>query len=227
MAGPRVLVVDDDEPTRTLLRRFLTMDGYVVDEAADGRAALAAMERTPPELLLLDIMMPGQDGLDLLSTLRAKSDVPVILLTAKDNEGDRIVGLKLGADDYVTKPFSPAELSARIETVLRRTSRAAPARRLSYESLEIDLGSREVTIDGELVEMPAREFELLAFLASSPREVFARETILERVWGSSPEWQDPATVTEHIRRIRRRIEPDPDHPRWIRTVRGMGYRFEP
>ena len=226
-AAPRVLVVDDEEPTRTLLNRLLTMEGYVVDEAPDARTALDQLDARPPDLLLLDVMMPGQDGLDLLASLRRRGDLPVILLTARASEADRVVGLRLGADDYVVKPFSPAELSARIATVLRRTAAAGRDRkRLTFDGLELDLASREVHVAGRLVDMPAREFDLLAFLASSPRQVFSREQLLDQVWSSSGEWQDPATVTEHIRRVRRRIEVDPDRPPWIRTVRGAGYRFE-
>jgi DNA-binding response OmpR family regulator len=224
--GFRVLVVDDEEPIRLLLRRYLSLEGYTVDEAADGGEAVRAMATHPPDLVLLDVMMPGQDGLDVLASLRQTSEVPVILLTARDDETDRVMGLRLGADDYVVKPFSPAELAARIASVLRRTGAHGGSARLRFGRLEIDLRSREVTLDGHIVEMPAREYELLAFLASSPREVFSREQLLERVWGSSEEWQDPATVTEHVRRLRRRIEDDPDRPSWIKTVRGAGYRFE-
>ncbi|MFP5317659.1 MAG: response regulator transcription factor [Acidimicrobiia bacterium] len=223
----RVLVVDDEEPIRTLLTRLLTMEGYLVEEAGDARAALERIDARPPDLVLLDVMMPGQDGLDLLATLRRRSDVPIILLTARGDEADRVVGLRLGADDYVVKPFSPAELSARIATVLRRSSAPANRSRLSFGGLELDLASREVRVDGRLVEMPAREFDLLAFLAASPRQVFSREQLLDQVWSSSGEWQDPGTVTEHVRRVRRRIERDPDKPCWIVTVRGAGYRFEP
>jgi DNA-binding response OmpR family regulator len=209
-----------------LLRRYLSLEGYTVDEAADGGEAARAMASHPPDLVLLDVMMPGQDGLDVLASLRQTSEVPVILLTARDDETDRVMGLRLGADDYVVKPFSPAELSARIASVLRRTGAHAASGRLRFGRLEIDMRSREVTLDGRIVEMPAREYELLAFLASSPREVFSREQLLEHVWGSSEEWQDAATVTEHVRRLRRRIEDDADRPRWIKTVRGAGYRFE-
>jgi DNA-binding response OmpR family regulator len=223
----RILVVDDDEPTRTLLREVLTMEGYDVDEAPDGPSAMARVGVAPPDLVLLDVMMPGQDGLDVLAVLRETTDVPVILLTAKDDERDRVAGLRLGADDYVGKPFSPAEVAARIETVLRRAGRARHATRLDFGELRIDLASREVTVRGEVVEMPAREFELLVFLASAPRRAFSREELLEAVWGSSADRQQPSTVTEHVRRLRHRIENDPDRPRWLHTVRGVGYRFDP
>jgi two-component system phosphate regulon response regulator PhoB len=223
----RILVVDDDRSTRTLLRQLLTTEGYAVDEASDAAHALQQVVTRPPDLILLDIMMPVQDGLDALAVLRRTSDVPVILLTAKDGESDRVVGLRLGADDYVVKPFSPAELAARISTVLRRARPMAPPAHLDLGDLHIDLGTREVTARGRVVDLPAREYEMLAFLAGSPRRTFSRDELLERVWPSSADRPGPATVTEHVRRIRSRIEKDPDHPRWIRTVRGVGYRFDP
>ncbi len=225
--GLRVLVVDDDPSTRTVLREFLRMEGYAVDEARDADAAMEKVTSWLPDLLLLDIMMPGRDGLEFLAALRRTSDVPVILLTAKDDEGDRVVGLRLGADDYVVKPFSPAELAARIATVLRRVRAGRAPARLEFDALHIDLASREVTVRGRPVELPAREYDMLVFLASSPRRAFSREQLLEQVWGSSSDRQDPATVTEHMRRLRRRIEEDPEDPRWLRTVRGVGYRFDP
>jgi DNA-binding response OmpR family regulator len=223
----KVLVVDDDQAVRVLLTRYLEMEGYSVEQVADGGAALAAIAASNPDLVLLDLMLPAQDGLDILTRLRRNSDVPVILLTARGSEADRILGLKLGADDYVVKPFSPGELTARIDSVLRR-SRTAPIQAvLAFDGLSLDLSTREVTAGDLVVTTTAREFDLLAFLASSPRQVFSRQQLLANVWDSSAEWQDPDTVTEHIRRVRRRIEPDPDHPRWIKTVRGVGYRFEP
>jgi two-component system phosphate regulon response regulator PhoB len=231
LSGPegrrRILVVDDDRSTRTLLREFLTTEGYAVDEASDARRALQHIGRAPPDLVLLDVMMPGQDGLDALAVLRRTSEVPVILLTAKDGENDRVVGLRLGADDYVVKPFSPAELAARIATVLRRARPATQHEHLDLGALQIDLATREVTVRGRIVDLPAREYDMLAFLAGSPRRTFSREELLEHVWPSSSDRPAPATVTEHVRRIRSRIEKDPDRPRWIRTVRGAGYRFDP
>ena len=176
-------------------------------------------------------MMPARDGLDVLGDIRTTSDVPVILVSALGEEADRVLGLKMGADDYVVKPFSAAELSARVESVLRRAQlRATPestANQLGFDGLTLDLQTRDVTVNGEKVEMTAKEFDLLAFLAGSPRQVFTREQLLRQVWGSSSEWQSDATITEHVRRLRRKIEDDPDHPRWITTVRGVGYRFEP
>ncbi len=224
--GPRILVVDDDKSVRNLLRGLLTAEGYIVDEATDGPAALDRVTRVPPDLVLLDVMMPGQSGLDVLAVLRRTSNVPVVILTAKDDETDRVVGLRLGADDYVVKPFSNAELTARLASVLRRSGAARPTARIELPGLKLDLAAREVTVGRRVVEMPSREFDLLAFLAGSPGETFSREQLLEQVWGSSADAQNVATVTEHVRRIRSRIEKQPDRPRWIRTVRGAGYRFE-
>jgi two-component system, OmpR family, phosphate regulon response regulator PhoB len=227
-----VLVVDDEPMLRNLLSRLLRMEGYDVIEAEDGQTALDLVEERRPDLVLLDVMLPARDGLDVLGDLRRTSEVPVILVSALGEEADRVLGLKMGADDYVVKPFSAAELSARIESVLRRAAlRAAPqpaaTNRLAFEGLVIDLQTREVKVRGEKAEMTAKEFDLLAFLAGSPRQVFTREQLLQQVWASSSDWQSDATITEHVRRLRRKIEEDPDNPRWITTVRGVGYRFEP
>jgi len=230
--GRLVLVVDDEPMLRNLLSRLLRMEGYDVIEAEDGQVALSLVDSRRPDLVLLDVMLPARDGLDILGDLRRTNNVPVILVSALGEEADRVLGLKMGADDYVVKPFSAAELSARIESVLRRAQvRVAPgdaaANRLAFDSLVIDLQTRDVTVGDEKVEMTAKEFDLLAFLAGSPRQVFSREQLLRQVWGSSSDWQSDATITEHVRRLRRKIEDDPDHPRWITTVRGVGYRFEP
>lgn len=221
-----VLVVEDDEQIRTLLEHALRREGFLVETAADGPQALRALEDHDVDLVVLDIELPGINGLDVLVDVRRRSDVPVILATARGGEHDRIVGLDLGADDYVTKPLSPTELCARVRAVLRR---AAPARpeRLMFDDLEIDLAAREVTRAGQPVELTALEFDLLAHLAATPRRVFTREQLLRQVWSSSSEWQDPATVTEHVRRLRNKLEDDPRAPRFVRTVRGVGYRFEP
>lgn len=224
---PLVLVVDDEEAVRALLRRYLELEGYEVCEAGDGPIALTTIADRNPDLVLLDRMLPAEDGLDVLTRLRRQSDVPVILLTGLGDEGERVLGLKLGADDYVVKPFSPAEIVARISTVLRRARPSPQSSRLVFDGLVIDLNSREVIVNSETVDTTPKEFDLLVYLASSPRQVFSREQLLDHVWESSSEWQDPATVTEHIRRVRRHIEADPDNPRWVRTVRGVGYRFEP
>lgn len=211
---------------REVVARYLERDGFRVDQAADGPSATASLAHRP-DLVVLDIMLPAGDGLSLLRNLRRTSDVPVILLTSRSEEADRVVGLELGADDYVVKPFSPRELAARVRSVLRRTRYPAAVDRLEFEGLVIDPSSREVHVAGHLVEMRPKEFDLLAFLAASPRQVFSRGQLLEQVWHSPTEFQDLSTVTVHIRRIRQKIESDPLHPRWITTVWGIGYRFEP
>ncbi len=177
--------------------------------------------------MVLDVMLPEVDGFSVLTQLRKRTDVPVILLTARTEEPDRVLGLELGADDYVVKPFSPRELAARVRSVLRRTRPAAAEAKLQFEGLEIDGVTREVRCRGGLVELTPKEFDLLAFLASSPRQVFSRAQLLEQVWDSSADYQDPSTVTVHIRRLRRKIEEVPEDPRWLHTVWGVGYRFEP
>lgn len=225
--GRRVLVVDDEPTVREVAATYLRRAGYRVDEASDGDAARAALADAP-DLIVLDLTLPGADGLDLLREVRRRGDVPVIVLTARGDEIDRIIGLELGADDYVVKPFSPRELTARVRSVIRRTvSSSAEAPRLDFGRLVVDLAAREVLVDGQAVETRPREFDLLAFLASSPRQVFSRGQLLHHVWSTSPEWSDISTVTVHIRRLRQRIESNPLAPRWIRTVWGVGYRFEP
>ncbi len=225
---PRVLVVDDEPIVREVVTAYLRRDGLVVDEAADGPTALELVETFRPDLVVLDVMLPGVDGFSILQRLRRDGDIPVILLTARAEEPDRVLGLELGADDYVVKPFSPRELAARVRTVLRRSEGPAPvAERLEFGELVIDTATREVLVAGRSVSLTAREFDLLAFLAASPRRVYSRAQILEQVWDSSAEWQDPSTVTVHVRRVRSKIEEDPERPRWITTVWGVGYRFEP
>jgi len=220
-----VLVIDDDPQLRTLLARLLRQEGYEPSLAADAEEALAELKTHTPDLVLLDVMMPHTDGIDLLADIRTRSMIPVIMLTGRGDEADRILGLRTGADDYIVKPFSPAELTARIDSVLRRSAPAG-GNEIQSGDLVIDCDTRDVTVRGEAVVLTAKEFDLLVFLARSPRQVFDRAQLLSQVWASSSEWQDPATVTEHVRRIRRKIEADPDNPRWIRTIRGVGYRFE-
>jgi DNA-binding response OmpR family regulator len=229
MSGSKVLVVDDEPTVREVVAGYLRRDGHDVSEAGDGTTALELLDAEPPDLVVLDMMLPGVNGLDVLRRVRAVSDIPVIMLTARAEESDRVAGLELGADDYVVKPFSPRELAARVNGVLRRTNGRQPdlPSPIVYDNLTIDPMSREVVLDGKVVEMTPKEFDVLAFLAASPRQVFSRAQLLESVWQSSPEWQDPATVTVHVRRIRNKIEADPEHPRWISTVWGVGYRFEP
>lgn len=229
MSGSKVLVVDDEPIVREVVVGYLRRDGHDVSEAGDGTTALELLDAEPPDLVVLDMMLPGVNGLDVLRRVRAVSNIPVIMLTARAEESDRVSGLELGADDYVVKPFSPRELAARVNGVLRRTNgrQTELPSPIVFDSLTIDPLSREVILDGETVEMTPKEFDVLAFLAASPRQVFSRAQLLESVWQSSPEWQDPATVTVHVRRIRNKIEADPEHPRWISTVWGVGYRFEP
>lgn len=229
MAGSRVLVVDDEPTVRDVVVQYLRRDGHEVTEAVDGHQALELLASAPPDLVVLDLMLPGVDGLEVLRRLRATSDVPVIMLTALAEERDRVTGLELGADDYVVKPFSPRELAARVNGVLRRSNgRDGPAHDvIEHGGLRLDGRSREVYLDGRLIETTPKEFDLLMFLAAAPRQVFSRADLLREVWQSSPDWQDPATVTVHVRRIRNKIEVDPEHPRWIATVWGVGYRFEP
>ena len=227
MRSQRVLVVDDEPRVREVVAAYLERDGYRVDQAGDGEAARARLESGEPDLVILDIMFPGASGLDLLAELRKRTDVPVILLTARAEETDRILGLELGADDYVVKPFSPRELVARVRTVLRRARPDTVEEIVQFDDFSINSRSREVIVDGSTVELTAKEFDLLLYLASHPRQVFSRAQLLEQVWDSSPEWQDPATVTVHVRRLRKKLEPDPAQPRWLETVWGVGYRFNP
>lgn len=226
--GITVLVVDDDDDVRALVVDLLDGEGFGTYEAADARTALALLDQRKPDVVLLDVAMPTMDGLDMLVEVRRTSDVPVIMLTGRGGETDRVVGLRMGADDYVVKPFSSAELVARVHSVMRRTRRDTDRESgvLDFGQLRIDPETREVHLNGQPVPMTAKEFDLLTFLARSPRRVFSREQVLTQVWESSTRWQDPATVTEHVRRIRRKIEADPDRPRWLTTVRGVGYRFE-
>ena len=226
----KILIVEDDVDMSNLLKRMLETDSYEVRTATTADVALRQTAEFDPDLVLLDVVLGVDDGRDLLLRLRQKSDIPVIFLTGRGLEMDRIAGLRMGADDYIVKPISRGELTARIETVLRRARRGTPKTTtggMEFGELQIDKPTREVRLHGDLVELTTREFDLLAFLAASPRQVFSRQQLLEHVWSSSSEWQDEATVTEHVRRVRRKIEVDPDHPRWITTVRGVGYRFEP
>jgi DNA-binding response OmpR family regulator len=223
----RVLVVDDDEQVRTLVSWQLEAEGFAVSGAADGATALSAVEADPPDLVVLDLSLPRIDGLDVLTRLRRTSAIPVIVVTGRGGETDRIVGLDLGADDYLVKPFSPGELAARVRSVLRRVLPEPRGDRLTFGALDIDVTTRDVRLGGAAVELTAKEFDLLVFLARSPRRVFTRAQLLERVWGSATQWQDDATVTQHVHRLRQKLEAEPGKPAWLRTVRGVGYRFEP
>ncbi|MGH9114303.1 MAG: winged helix-turn-helix domain-containing protein [Acidimicrobiales bacterium] len=232
--GARILVVDDDEQLAALLQLVLEGEGYPVTVASDAAGAIAAVRRCDTDLVVLDISLGADDGRLVLAEIRSMGDMPVIFISGKGDTADRVLGLRLGADDYLAKPFSPVELVARVESVLRRSARAPGAGAASPETaaagkpgLVLDERTREVHIDGAPVELTAKEFDLLAFLVRSPRQVFSRGQLLEQVWASRSDWQDEATVTEHVRRVRHKVEQDPEHPRWITTVRGVGYRFEP
>lgn len=222
----RVLVVDDDEDARWLAAAALVEHGFEVSEVPDGHQATEHLKARTPDLVVLDLGLPGIGGLEVLKQLRATSDLPVIVLSGRSDRSDRIVGLELGADDYVVKPFDPRELVARVNAVLRR-GRSNNQDRLDFGALTIDLQTRDVSLSGELIDLTAKEFDLLVCLARSPRRVFSRDELLDQVWGSSSSWQDPSTVNEHIHRLRRKIEVDPASPRWIATMRGAGYRFTP
>jgi two-component system response regulator ResD len=222
-----VLVVDDDTTTRDVIVRYLEREGFEALEAEDGGRARAIIESAEPNLVILDLMLPGIDGLSVIRWMRSTGWTPVIMLTALGEETDRIVGLELGADDYVTKPFSPRELVARVRTVLRRSGPSAPAvERLETGDLVLDAAAREVRKGGAEVRLTAREFDLLWFLASHPRRVFSRDQIMSRVWDYD-DGLDTGTVTVHVRRVREKIEDDPGDPRHLETVWGVGYRFTP
>jgi DNA-binding response OmpR family regulator len=224
-----ILVVDDDVELRDIVRSALERDGFAVAEADDGDVALTKIANLSPELVVLDLCMPTIGGLEVLRALAARPGPapPVIALTGWGDEADRIVGLELGADDYVVKPFSPRELVARVRSVLRRAGGPPPSSVLEFGDLRVNLTTREVTASGASVPLRRREFDLLAFLCSSPKQVFSREQLLVNVWGSEPEWQGTATVSEHVHRLRAKLEDDPARPRRIVTVRGVGYRFQP
>jgi DNA-binding response OmpR family regulator len=225
----QILVVEDEPSVGEVLQLYLRRAGYSVSIIKDGQKALAALQEALPALVVLDLMLPGVDGWEIIRQLRARSDVPVIMLTARREEIDRIAGLELGADDYVVKPFSPQELVSRVRAVLRRAHAPAAGERgqsLEFGELRIDPQSRLVSVAGLEKSLTAREFDLLYLLGQHPRQVFTRDQLLEQVWGEM-EYIDPSTVTVHIRRLREKIEPDPANPRHLLTVWGVGYRFEP
>jgi len=223
-----VLVVDDEKDIVELIRYNLAQAGYRVVTAGDGQQALDLARRDRPDLVVLDLMLPALSGLEVCRRLRAKVPVPVIMLTARGEEVDRIAGLELGADDYVAKPFSPRELTARVKAVLRRASGGVvpeDAGLLKAGALAVDTVAHEARLNGDLVGLTAREFELLAYLMRNPRRAFRREELLAEVWGFT--YGDTSTVTVHVRRLREKVEADPSVPRHICTVWGVGYRFEP
>lgn len=226
----RVLVVDDEEDLLDLLTYNLEISGFQVDRAATGWAALQLAEKTPPDLVLLDVMLPDLQGFEVLRILRSRpatQAVPVILLTARTEEADRLVGFELGADDYVSKPFSAREVLARVRAVLKRAHGDEARRpRLRFADLELDLDAHRVYRNGEEILLAPQEYRLLAFLATHPNRVYSREQLLSHAWDPGV-YVDPRTVDVHIRRLRSRVEADPAHPQRIETVRGAGYRFNP
>ena len=233
MNGQTILVVDDEPSISEVVTLYLRRAGYQVRVAHDGTAALAELEAALPDLVVLDLMLPGVDGMEITRRLRAVGDTPIIMLTARREETDRILGLEMGADDYVVKPFSPQELVSRVRAVLRRTAqpakrdKAAPNERvLRFADLTVDPGTRLATVAGSEIVLTAKEFDLLWFLASHPRQVFNRDQLLDNVWGET-QYIDPSTVTVHVRRLREKLEADPSTPRHILTVWGVGYKFEP
>jgi DNA-binding response OmpR family regulator len=224
----RILVVDDDPMVAEVVARYLERDGHTVECVGDGAEALRRALADPPDLLVLDLMLPRMDGLQVCRKLRERWPVPVIMLTALGDEMDRVVGLETGADDYVTKPFSPRELALRVQSVLRRARGASTPSGvgvLKDAELTVDVGAHEVRLGDEEIMLTAREFDLLAHLMRNPRQAFSRSTLLNQVWGWS--FGDSSTVTVHVRRLREKIEPDPTVPRRIVTVWGVGYRYEP
>ena len=226
-AGGVVLVVDDDVMVRDVVGRYLGRAGYHVMVAGDGAEALRAVEVTPPDLVVLDLMLPGLPGLEVCRRLRAASPVPVVMLTALGEEEDRIAGLELGADDYITKPFSPRELVLRVASVLRRARSAQPVTQLppvTDDGLMVDVAARRAVLDGQELGLTVREFDLLAFLIRHPGQAFTRSELLEQVWGWT--FGDHSTVTVHVRRLREKVEADPTAPQRIATVWGVGYRYD-
>ena len=224
-----VLVVDDEPMVREVLTQYLAADGFEILEAGDGDAAVDQVTEHAPDLVLLDLMLPRRNGLDVLSFIRSTSQLPVILLTARGEEADRVRGLEAGADDYIVKPFSAREVVARVRSVLRRSSEAAPEAAMITEfgDVTVDPARWAVTKAGKPVEMPRKEFELLNCFLAHAGEALTREDLLQKVWSSSTEWQDPSTVTVHVRRLRGRLETDPGKPEHLVTVFGVGYRFDP
>ncbi len=230
MTDISILVVEDEPSVAEVVSLYLRRAGYAVRMADTGPAALREYDLQPPNLLILDLMLPGLDGWSVTRHVRERGDVPIIMLTARSQETDRIAGLEMGADDYVTKPFSPQELVSRVRAVLRRSKAPgtgeANERALTFDDLTIDPQTRLVTTHREEKNLTVKEFDLLWLLARHPRQVFSRDQLLERVWGMA-EYIDPGTVTVHMRRLREKIEDDPSNPRHLQTIWGVGYKFEP
>jgi DNA-binding response OmpR family regulator len=227
MSQDRILVVEDEPTVAEIVDRYLRRDGYDVSVAHDGVRGMEAFERFQPDLVVLDVMLPGLDGMEVCRRIRSHSSTPIIMLTARGDEVDRLVGLEIGADDYITKPFSPRELAARVKAVLRRTT-AAPldGDALRFNSLRISGRTRVVEDERGVIALTAREFDLLFFLARNAGQVFSREQLLDNVWDYEFPG-DASTVTVHMRRLRSKLEADPSRPRHLKTVWGVGYKFEP
>jgi DNA-binding response OmpR family regulator len=227
----RVLLVDDEASVREVLGQYLSLEGFDVLAAADGVTALQLFHNTPPDLVILDLMLPGLDGIEVCRRMRALSAAPILMLTARSEEFDKLEGFRAGTDDYVTKPFSPREVSMRVQAIMRRLeATSVPAmvldNTLHVGTLAIHLALRQVERDGMPLDLTAKEFDLLHFLASHPRQVFTRQQLLDQVWDYAY-YGDSSTVTVHIRRLREKVEPDPARPRHVKTVWGIGYKFEP
>ena len=229
MNEKQILIVEDEPSLAEVTGLYLKRAGFQVQFAYDGKQAMAILEKQIPDFVIMDIMLPEIDGISLTRWLRDRSDVPIIMVTARREEVDRISGLEMGADDYVVKPFSPQELVSRVRAVLRRTGRdqaeAESERAMSFESISIDPRTRVVTVKESVVDLTAKEFDMLYLLARHPKQVFTRDQLLERVWGGA-EYIDPGTVTVHVRRLREKIETDPSKPKHLLTVWGVGYKFE-
>ncbi len=224
MAGKKVLVVDDDTKTVELVRLYLNRDGYKVLTAYDGAAALNLARRTHPDLIVLDLMLPGMDGLEVCRSLRSESDVPIIMLTARTTDEDKLTGLGLGADDYVTKPFSPRELAARVRTVLRRLPGEHGPTEIRRGELTVNFPKHEVSLAGRNLKLTSVEFKLLGVLVKEPGRVFSRAQLIQEALGYDFDGFD-RTIDVHILNLRRKLEADPSHPSYIKTVYGVGYKF--
>jgi DNA-binding response OmpR family regulator len=225
MSGKKILVVDDEKKIVDIVKAYLEREGYRTIVAYDGKVALDLARTEAPDLIILDLMLPEISGWDVCRTLLAKSNVPIIMLTARDEDTDKIVGLELGADDYVTKPFNPKELVSRVRAVLRRAEGAANRRRkIEFADLSIDVEKHEVKRGDQLIELTPIEFELLRVLAEAPGRVYSRMQLLDKVQGYAYEAYE-RTIDSHIKNLRKKLEPDPDRPRYIKTVRGVGYKL--